>query len=366
MTALSTLSDRIPDILAGVDLVGLVERYTGQRGLRDGVRLRWACPHPNHTEMDPSFVVYARKRPPDFYCYGCGWGGDAITFIMSVEGLSRAEAIERLADSIGLCEQPQARIARSNPNRKKPHPRPPYTADELDAYVRTCHAALTAPAVLEHMAALGVLINGFPDAAIVSASPAVLAWSYLLERGVSTADVRQHRIGCGIASHPRFYNLRARLILPCPDGVEARLIPGHTHHVWEPEQRYVVPPGDPKRPWGIDRINPTHGPLAIVEGVFDALALERAGVQAIALRGKRLHPTDAAVIRKAGITSAYLALDTTPDVTPTVIESLARVLDDVGITARVVRGPETGDWGDLLRLPDTELVSAVAVGMASQ
>jgi DNA primase len=365
MTAL-ILPDRIPDILASVDLVGLVERYTGQHGLRDGVRLRWTCPHPDHADTDPSFVVYPRKRPPDFYCYGCGWGGDAITFITGVEGLSRAEAIERLADGIGLREWPQARVARPDPNRKKPHRRPAYTADELDAYVRTCHAALTTPAVLEHMAALGVLINGFPDAAIVSAAPAVLAWSYLLERGVSGADVRRYRIGYAITSHPRFRNLCGRLVLPCPDGVEARLIPGHTEDVWEPEQRYVVPSGDPKRPWGIDRIDPARGPLVVVEGVFDALALERAGVQAIALRCKRLHPADAAALRKAGFASVYLALDATPDVTPAVVDNLADVLIDAGVTTRTVRGPGTGDWGDLLRLPDTELVSAVAAGMAGQ
>jgi hypothetical protein len=366
MTALSTLPDRIPDILTSVDLVRLVEHYTGQHGLRDGVRLRWVCPHPDHADTDPSFVVYARKRPPDFYCYGCGWGGDAITFVTGVEGLSRAEAVERLAGDIGLCEHPQARLTRADPNRKKPHRRPPYTADELDAYVRTCHAALTTPAVLEHMAALGVLINGFPDAAIVCAAPAVLAWSYLLQRGVSAADVSRYRIGYAITDHPRFRNLRGRLILPCPHGVEARLIPGHTEDVWALEQRYVVASGDPKRPWGIDRINPARGPLVVVEGVFDALALERAGVQAIALRGKRLHPTDAATLRKAGITSVYLALDATPDVTPAVVGNLAGVLADVGITARTIRGPETGDWGDLLRLPDTELVCAVAGGMATR
>lgn len=104
------------------------------------------------------------------------------------------------------------------------------------------------------------------------------------------------------------------------------------------EQRYVVPSGDPKRPWGIDRIDPARGPLVLVEGVFDAIALERADVQAIALRCKRLHPEDATAIRKAGFTNAYLALDTTPDVTPAVLESLAGVLAHVGITARRTGG----------------------------
>jgi hypothetical protein len=366
VTTLAILPDRIPDILASIDLVALVERHTGRRGLRDGSRLRWVCPHPDHADTEPSFVVYPRKRPPDFYCYGCGWGGDAITFLTGVESIRRGEAIERLATGLDLRENPRLGTTRAGPNRKRPSRRPAYTAGELDAYVMACHAALTAPAVLKHITALGVLISGFPDAAIVSAPPAVLAWSYLIQRGVTAAEVRRHRIGYGITGHPKFGNLRARLTFPCPNGVEGRLIPEHTQNVWEPEQRYIVPSGDPKHPWGIDRIDPARGPLVLVEGVFDALALERTDVQAIALRTKTLRPTDAAAIHATGITTAYLALDATPDVTPAVLESLADALTCAGITARVVRGPDAGDWGDLLALPDDELVRAVAAGMAER
>jgi DNA primase len=68
----------------------------------------------------------------------------------------------------------------------------------------------------------------------------------------------------------------------------------------------VVPPGDPKHPWGIDHLNPTRRPLVLVEGVFDALALQRAGIQAVALRGKRLRPADVAAIRTAGFTTVLI------------------------------------------------------------
>jgi len=317
-------------------------------------------PHPDHADTDPSFVVYPRKRPPDFYCYGCGWGGDAITLLMGVQGLSRAEAIERLASRLNLDDHPRPDITQPDPNREKPARRPAYTTGQLDAYVRACHTALTAPAVLEHVAALGVLANGFPDATVVSAPPAVAAWSYLLERGVALSEVRQHRIGYGITGHPRFRTLRGRLILPCPHGAEARLIPDHTQHVWEPEQRYVVPTGDPKQPWSIDRIDPTHGPLMIVEGIFDALALQRAGVQAVALRGKRLRPTDAAAIRTTGFATVLVGLDS--DAGCDDVQTLIRALAAAGVTARVARGPESSDWGDLLHLPHRQLAQAVAAG----
>jgi hypothetical protein len=186
--------DRIPDVRASVDLIALVERYAGACK-PDGPRLRWVCPRPDHADTDPSFVVYHRKRPPDFFCYGCGWGGDVIEFVRVMEGITRREAIERLAARLNLtCDLPRD-TTRPIPNREKPRHRPPYTTGELDAYVQTCHAALTAPAVLEHVAALGVLINGFPDAAIVSAPPTVLAWSYLLQRGRGGSPGRWPKTG---------------------------------------------------------------------------------------------------------------------------------------------------------------------------
>jgi hypothetical protein len=103
----------------------------------------------------------------------------------------------------------------------------------------------------------------------------------------------------------------------------------------------------------------------LVEGALDAIALERADVQAIALRCKRLRPDDATAIRRAGFDSVYLGLDNTPDVTPVVVESLIRTLAGAGVAARVVHGPEAGDWADLLTLPADELVVAVAAGLVT-
>lgn len=189
------------------------------------------------------------------------------------------------------------------------------------------------------------------------------AWAYLRQRGITAGEVARYRIGYGVSGHPRFAVLRGRLILPCPDGVEARLIPGHEQAVWQPQQRYVVPPGDPKRPWGIDHLNPTHRPLMLVEGVFDALALQRAGIQAVALRGKRLRPNDATAIRTAGFTTVLLGLDS--DATAADIQTPIHALASAGVTARVVRGLTEGDWGDLLTLPHQQLARAVTAGMVT-
>ena len=58
-----------------------------------GGNLKGLCPF--HDERSPSFNVTPARGM--YYCFGCGEGGDVITFITKVEGLSFNEAVERLA-----------------------------------------------------------------------------------------------------------------------------------------------------------------------------------------------------------------------------------------------------------------------------
>ncbi|MCM1330386.1 MAG: DNA primase [Ruminococcus sp.] len=58
------------------------------------------CLCPFHSEKSPSCVVYGDSN--SFYCFGCGAGGDAITFVMKIENLEYAEAVKFLADRAGM------------------------------------------------------------------------------------------------------------------------------------------------------------------------------------------------------------------------------------------------------------------------
>lgn len=55
---------------------------------------------PFHDEKTPSFQVTPGKGL--FYCFGCGEGGDVITFVQKVDNLTFAEAVQRLADRVGI------------------------------------------------------------------------------------------------------------------------------------------------------------------------------------------------------------------------------------------------------------------------
>lgn len=60
----------------------------------------YVCNCPFHSEKTPSCTVYPEQQ--SFYCYGCGAGGDSITFIRRMENLSFMEAVEMLAKRCGL------------------------------------------------------------------------------------------------------------------------------------------------------------------------------------------------------------------------------------------------------------------------
>ncbi len=60
------------------------------------------CLCPFHSEKSPSCTVYLDVSDPHFYCFGCGAGGDVITFVMKIENLGYVEAIKFLAERAGM------------------------------------------------------------------------------------------------------------------------------------------------------------------------------------------------------------------------------------------------------------------------
>lgn len=65
---------------------------------RRGRNLNGLCPF--HSEKTPSFTVYPDTQ--SYYCFGCGNGGDVITFIRNIENLEYIDAIRFLAERNGL------------------------------------------------------------------------------------------------------------------------------------------------------------------------------------------------------------------------------------------------------------------------
>lgn len=88
--------EKIQDIKDQLDIVNIISDYVELKP--SGQNYIGLCPF--HNEKTPSFTVSRSKGI--FHCFGCGVGGDAITFIMKKENMNYVEAIHFLADKLGI------------------------------------------------------------------------------------------------------------------------------------------------------------------------------------------------------------------------------------------------------------------------
>lgn len=104
----------IDEIVRRSDISLVIGQYVTLK--RAGSNLTGLCPF--HNEKSPSFTVF--PGTDSFYCFGCGAGGDVITFIMKTENLSYVEAVELLAKRAGV-EIPQNsdNTGRQGPTRER-------------------------------------------------------------------------------------------------------------------------------------------------------------------------------------------------------------------------------------------------------
>ena len=86
----------IDDLIARVDIVDLIDSRVPLK--KTGRSHMARCPF--HSEKTPSFSVSREKQ--FYYCFGCGASGTAIGFLMDYDHLGFVEAVETLAESVGL------------------------------------------------------------------------------------------------------------------------------------------------------------------------------------------------------------------------------------------------------------------------
>lgn len=86
----------LEQLRANNDIVSVISPYVELK--RRGKNLVGLCPF--HNEKTPSFTVYPDSQ--SFYCFGCGAGGEIISFTRRIENLDFYEAVKSLADRSGM------------------------------------------------------------------------------------------------------------------------------------------------------------------------------------------------------------------------------------------------------------------------
>lgn len=101
--------DLVEEIRSKNDVVDVIGSYV--RLQKKGNSYMGLCPF--HSEKTPSFSVSRNKQM--YHCFGCGVGGNVITFVMEYENYSFVEALKMLAERVGV-ELPEAEFS---PEEKK-------------------------------------------------------------------------------------------------------------------------------------------------------------------------------------------------------------------------------------------------------
>lgn len=86
----------VEEIRSRCDIEEVIGTYVTLK--RAGSNRNGLCPF--HSEKTPSFTVFPATR--SFYCFGCGAGGDVVTFIQKIENLDYVGALEFLAARAGI------------------------------------------------------------------------------------------------------------------------------------------------------------------------------------------------------------------------------------------------------------------------
>ncbi len=288
----------IDELLARVDIVDVIERRVP---LKKAGR-EWTACCPFHDERTPSFYVSPAKQ--FFHCFGCGAHGSAIKFLMDYERLEFPDAVEELAQSVGLT------VPREGGRDERPR------EDKTDLYTL-----------------LDASARWYQDQLPGSAD----AQAYCRKRGLDADTIARFRLGWAPAGYdgvikalgntPRRMELlseagmvssgerggkydrfRERLMFPILDRRGRVIAFGGRVLSSEQSPKYLNSPETPLfhkgrelfALWQVKQANPKLERIVVVEGYMDVIALHQAGLPiAVATLGTATTPEHTELLFRA-------------------------------------------------------------------
>jgi DNA primase len=285
--------DELRDRVSLAELVGRRVRL-----IKRGREFTGLCPF--HNEKTPSFTVSEDKQ--FFHCFGCGAHGDAIGFVMRVDGLAFPEAVETLAKEAGL------EVPVTSPEERRRAAQQATLYGVMEAAAAWFESELRTP---RGKVGLDYLRRrGFDDAAIArwrigwapDSQSALRAALTKTRDGAKIEEAQLVEAGLlikveGETPYDRF---RGRVIFPIADP-RGRIIAfgGRVLEEREGVAKYLNSPDTPlfhkgRVLYGLAQAREAvrkSGRIVVTEGYTDVIAMARAGVEAVAPLGTALTET---------------------------------------------------------------------------
>ena len=345
------------------DIEGVISSYVNLK--RQGKLLKGLCPF--HNEKTPSFTVYPDTR--SFYCFGCGAGGEAITFIRRVENLDYVEAIKLLADRAGM-QMPDDGY---DDSRAK-HRQRLFAVNREAA--RFFHASLMSPSgkvALDYFLGRGLSMSTIKHFGLGYAPD---SWDALIKhlksKGFSMAEMfdanlvkRSERDG-----KSRYYdNFRNRVMTPIID-LRGNVIAFGGRVLDDSKPKYINT-SDTLIYKKTDNVfalnfakNGNPSSLILAEGYMDVIALHQAGfTNAVASLGTALTREQASLISRytEEVIISYDADEAGQEATQKAI----RIFSETGLKVRVLRLEGGKDPDEIIKKHGKERFKALIDGAAN-
>lgn len=285
-------------------IVDVVQEHVALRSAGGG-SMKGLCPF--HDEKSPSFNVSPARNV--FHCFGCGVGGDVIKFVMDIEHLSFAEAVERLAGKAGV----QLRYEEGGPAAHRPAGQRSRlvaaSAAAAEFYIDQLASNDDARAAREFLAT-----RGFDQTAAeaYSCGFAPQGWDELTKHLMSRGFARAELVTAGLSRDARGGNLidrfRRRLLWPIKD-ITGDVVGFGARKLFDDDDgpKYLNTPETPiyKKShmlYGVDlakREIARRHQAVVVEGYTDVMACHLAGVPtAVATCGTAFGADHISVLRR--------------------------------------------------------------------
>lgn len=324
----------VEQVIAANDIVDVIGSHVHLK--KSGASFMGLCPF--HNEKTPSFSVHPGKQV--FHCFGCGEGGNVLTFLMKYENYSFQEALKVLAERAGI-KLPEANY--SEEARKRNDQRAELLAINKEAatyYFKLLRSPKGKKGLAyfeerklspQTMSAFGL---GFADG---SSSDMV---SHLRSKGFSDENI----LLSGIAAydekrglHDKFWN---RVIFPIMD-VTNRVIGFGGRVMGDGKPKYLNSPETPvfdksRNLYGLNIAKKTKcGYFILCEGYMDVIAMHQAGfTQAVASLGTSFTDGQAAVLKRY-VKQVLLSYDSDGAGVKAAMRNIG-ILHAAGLTGKVV------------------------------
>ncbi len=344
--------EKVEEIKSRADIVEVVSDFVTLR--KAGRNFVGLCPF--HQEKTPSFTVNPEKQI--FHCFGCGEGGNAVTFLMKVNAMTYPEALRHLAGKMGI------QIPRK--------PQPPGENQGVRSAILDLNEKaasfftgnLQGPGgreVRDYLEKRGIREETLKAFRLGFARNEWTGLRKTLERGnIPLAMAQQAGLLLPREDGSLYDRFRGRVMFPIEDA-SGRVIAFGGRVIGDAEPKYLNSPETPifvkgRNLFGIRQAKETirrKGYAVLVEGYFDVISLWNAGVRnALASLGTAL-TTDQVHLIKRYTKDVAVIFDSDPAGRKALDRSLEMFLA-ADLEARAVFLPEGADPDDFVRSSGAE------------